>query len=127
MGFRREQAGFLDVSFPTIAGSGPNGAIIHYRATPESCDEVSVDKLFLLDSGGQYVDGTTDVTRTFHLGTPDSKQIECFTRVLKGHIAIDSAIYPEGTTGSMIDTLARLSLWEAGLDFRHGTGHGENS
>lgn len=113
------------MSFPTIAGSGPNGAIIHYRAEETTCSKIATDKLFLLDSGGQYVDGTTDITRTFHPGHPTKQQKECFTRVLRGHIAVDSAVFPEGTTGFMIDSLARMPLWEVGLDYSHGTGHGK--
>ncbi|KAJ2847689.1 hypothetical protein J3B02_004111 [Coemansia erecta] len=83
--------------------------------------------MFLLDSGGQYRDGTTDVTRTVHFGTPTEWQRECFTRVLKGHIALDRAVFPSGTSGYVLDPLARLPLWELGLDFRHGTGHGVGS
>mmetsp|Transcript_1596 Transcript_1596/g.5724 ORF Transcript_1596/g.5724 Transcript_1596/m.5724 type:complete len:909 (-) Transcript_1596:993-3719(-) len=122
--FRSQQKDFLGESFPAIAGSGANGAIIHYRAVPATCGDVTTDQLFLLDSGGQYLDGTTDVTRTIHLGTPTRQEVEAFTRVLKGHIAIDSAVFPEGTTGNMLDPLARMPLWEVGLDYRHGTGHG---
>ncbi|PXF45313.1 putative Xaa-Pro aminopeptidase P [Gracilariopsis chorda] len=123
--FRAKQSGFLDVSFPTIAGFGPNGAIIHYNPSQNECGEISNKKVFLLDSGGQYVDGTTDVTRTMHLGaTPTDHEKECFTRVLQGHIGIDTAVYPEDTTGFMLDALARVPLWSIGLDYRHGTGHG---
>lgn len=123
--FRREQDGFLMTSFETIAGSGANGAIIHYSATPGDCNMVSEREVFLLDSGGQYVDGTTDVTRTMHLGQCASEyEKECYTRVLQGHIAIDRAVFPEGTTGLMLDSLARMPLWNIGLDYRHGTGHG---
>ncbi|KAA8497147.1 putative Xaa-Pro aminopeptidase P [Porphyridium purpureum] len=122
--FRSEQPGHLFCSFPTIAGSGPNGAVIHYRAQEASCRKVSVDELFLLDSGAQYDVGTTDVTRTVHFGEPSAWQKETFTRVLKGHIAIDAAIFPARTPGALLDTLARNALWQAGLDYRHGTGHG---
>nr|ATB19836.1 metallopeptidase M24 family protein [Juniperus oxycedrus] len=122
--FRSKQAGFLDTSFDTISGSGANGAIIHYRAEPDTCDIVDDTKLYLLDSGGQYVDGTTDVTRTVHLGEPSSREKECFTRVLQGHIALDQAVFPENTPGFVLDVLARSSLWKIGLDYRHGTGHG---
>lgn len=124
-GFRAAQEGFLSTSFTTIAGSGPNSAIIHYSPIEGACRMVSAREVFLLDSGGQYVDGTTDVTRTMHLGksaTPHEKN--CYTRVLKGHIAIDQLTFPTGTTGLMIDAFARLPLWRAGLDYRHGTGHG---
>ncbi|OVA12581.1 Creatinase [Macleaya cordata] len=122
--FRAMQAGFMDTSFDTISGSGANGAIIHYKPEPESCDVVDAKKLFLLDSGGQYIDGTTDVTRTVHFGEPTSRQKECFTRVLQGHIALDQAIYPENTPGFVLDAFARSFLWKIGLDYRHGTGHG---
>eukprot|EP01018_Ginkgo_biloba_P032583 Gb_05542 [translate_table: standard] len=121
---RAKQEGFLDTSFDTISGSGANGAVIHYRAEPETCSIVDDKKLFLLDSGGQYVDGTTDITRTVHFGEPTPRQKECFTRVLQGHIAIDQAIVPENTPGFVLDVLARSSLWKVGLDYRHGTGHG---
>ncbi|KAJ0982680.1 hypothetical protein J5N97_010935 [Dioscorea zingiberensis] len=122
--FRGKQAGFLETSFETISGYGANGAIIHYRPDPESCSIVGTKNLFLLDSGGQYVDGTTDITRTVHFGEPSSRQKECFTRVLKGHIALDQAVFPENTPGFVLDVLARSSLWKVGLDYRHGTGHG---
>lgn len=122
--FRREQPGFLDVSFPTIAGADGNGAIIHYRAEPGSCGAVDKDTLLLLDSGAQYDCGTTDVTRTMHTGTPTEAQRECFTRVLKGNIALDTTIFPENTPGFVLDVFARRSLWAAGLDYAHGTGHG---
>lgn len=125
--FRAKQDGFIMTSFSTIAGAGPNGAIIHYSAKENECAEVSKNEVFLLDSGGQYIDGTTDVTRTMHLGgKPTEYEKECFTRVLQGHIALDQAIFPEGTTGLMIDALARAPLWSLGLDYRHGTGHGKN-
>lgn len=122
--FRRKQLGFIDTSFETISGYGANGAIIHYRPNPESCSIVGDKNLFLLDSGGQYVDGTTDITRTVHFGDPTARQKDCFTRVLQGHIALDQAIFPERTPGFVLDILARSSLWKIGLDYRHGTGHG---
>ncbi|KAM1802148.1 hypothetical protein ACFX11_033653 [Malus domestica] len=122
--FRSAQSGFLDTSFDTISGSGANGAIIHYRAEPDSCSVVDDKKLFLLDSGGQYVDGTTDITRTVHFGEPTTRQKECFTRVLQGHIALDEAVFPENMPGFVLDAFARSSLWKIGLDYRHGTGHG---
>ncbi|KAM0952039.1 putative xaa-Pro aminopeptidase [Dioscorea sansibarensis] len=122
--FRGKQAGFLETSFDTISGYGANGAIIHYRPEPESCSIVDSKNLFLLDSGAQYVDGTTDITRTVHFGEPSSRQKECYTRVLKGHIALDQAVFPENTPGFVLDVLARSSLWKVGLDYRHGTGHG---
>ncbi|KAL2612171.1 hypothetical protein R1flu_023863 [Riccia fluitans] len=122
--FRAKQSGFLDVSFETISGSGPNGAIVHYRAEAGTCGQVDDRQLFLLDSGAQYVDGTTDITRTVHFGIPTSREKECFTRVLQGHIAVDQAVFPEHTPGFVLDVLARKSLWKIGLDYRHGTGHG---
>ncbi len=125
--FRREGGLLKDVSFSTIAGSGPNGAIVHYRVTRKSNRTISPGEIFLIDSGGQYQDGTTDVTRTVIVGTPTPEMRDRFTRVLKGHIAIACAIFPEGTTGAQLDTLARKDLWAAGLDFDHGTGHGVGS
>ncbi|WCJ43144.1 Aminopeptidase P2 [Euphorbia peplus] len=122
--FRSEQAGFVDTSFDTISGSGANGAIIHYKPEVESCSFVYPEKLFLLDSGAQYVDGTTDITRTVHFGEPTAREKECFTRVLQGHIALDQAVFPENTPGFVLDGFARSCLWKIGLDYRHGTGHG---
>ena len=123
--FREAQSGFLDLSFPTIAGSGPNGAIIHYDCSKaETPGVIDGTKMLLIDSGGQYEDGTTDVTRTLHLGTPTAFERECFTRVLKGNIGLDSMTFPDGTPGMAIDAFARASLWQAGLDYLHGTGHG---
>ncbi|CAG8506681.1 11537_t:CDS:10 [Scutellospora calospora] len=122
--FRAEQSDFVGLSFDTISSSGPNGAIIHYKPEPESCAVIDPNLLYLCDSGGQYKDGTTDVTRTVHFGTPTEQEKRAFTRVLQGHIAIDRAIFPKGTTGYLLDVLARTSLWRDGLDFRHGTGHG---
>ncbi len=125
--FRREGGLLKDVSFPTIAGSGPNGAIVHYRVTHKTNRKISAGDIFLIDSGGQYQDGTTDVTRTVIVGEPTAEMRDRFTRVLKGHIAIACAVFPEGTTGAQLDTLARKDLWAAGLDFDHGTGHGVGS
>ena len=122
--FRAEGGLLRDVSFPTISGSGPNGAIVHYRVTQASDRRVEPGELFLIDSGAQYADGTTDITRTVAIGTPTREMRERFTRVLKGHIAIATAVFPRGTTGAQIDAFARRALWEAGLDFDHGTGHG---
>lgn len=122
--FRSKQAGFIDTSFDTISASGANGAIIHYKPETESCAVVDAKKLFLLDSGAQYVDGTTDITRTVHFGEPTARQKECFTRVLQGHIALDQAVFPESTPGFVLDVFARSFLWKIGLDYRHGTGHG---
>jgi len=123
-GQRAAQWGYLDNSFDTIAGYGPNGAVIHYRAEPATAATLGTSSLFLLDSGAQYVDGTTDVTRTMHFGEPAQHERECFTRVLKGHIALATAVFPEGTPGFVVDAFARRPLWAAGLDYRHGTGHG---
>ncbi|HVZ52050.1 MAG TPA: aminopeptidase P family protein [Pseudolabrys sp.] len=125
--FRRETGLLKDVSFPTIAGAGPNGAIVHYRVTRESNRKLGMNELFLIDSGAQYEDGTTDITRTVVIGTPSEEMRDRFTRVLKGHIAIATALFPENTSGAQLDPLARISLWQAGLDFDHGTGHGVGS
>ncbi len=125
--FRRESGLLKDVSFSTIAGSGPNGAVVHYRVTRKTNRRIVPGDLFLIDSGGQYQDGTTDVTRTVTVGEPTAEMRDRFTRVLKGHIAIARAVFPEGTTGAQLDTLARRDLWAAGLDFDHGTGHGVGS
>jgi Xaa-Pro aminopeptidase len=125
--FRRETGLLKDVSFPTISGSGPNGAIVHYRVTRATNRKISSGELFLIDSGGQYEDGTTDITRTVAIGQPTNEMRERFTLVLKGHIAIARAIFPEGTSGAQLDPFARQHLWEAGLDFEHGTGHGVGS
>ena len=121
----REETGQLrDLSFDTISGAGPNGAIVHYRAAPATERRLEPGSLYLVDSGGQYRDGTTDITRTVAVGTPTPEMKDRFTRVLKGHIALAMARFPVGTTGSQLDALARYSLWQAGLDYDHGTGHG---
>ncbi len=125
--FRRDTGALKDVSFPTIAGSGPNGAIVHYRVTRKSNRRIGANELFLIDSGGQYQDGTTDITRTLAVGAPTAEMRDRFTRVLRGHIAIATAVFPENTTGAQLDSLARVPLWAAGLDFDHGTGHGVGS
>ncbi|GJE28534.1 aminopeptidase P family protein [Methylobacterium organophilum] len=122
--FRAEGGLLREVSFPTISGSGPNGAIVHYRVTRATDRRLGPGELFLIDSGAQYLDGTTDVTRTVAIGTPSAEMRDRFTRVLKGHIAIARAVFPKGTTGTQIDAFARASLWEAGFDYDHGTGHG---
>lgn len=122
--FRREAGGLNDVSFPTIAGSGPNGAIVHYRVTRATNRALGEDELFLLDSGAQYSEGTTDITRTLAVGTPTPEMRERYTLVLKGHVAVARAVFPEGTSGAQIDPFARQYLWAHGLDFDHGTGHG---
>jgi Xaa-Pro aminopeptidase len=125
--FRRDTGALKDISFPTIAGAGPNAAIVHYRVTRASNRRIGRNELFLIDSGAQYEDGTTDITRTIIVGEPSEEMRDRFTRVLKGHIAIATAIFPENTTGAQLDPLARTSLWQAGLDFDHGTGHGVGS
>jgi Xaa-Pro aminopeptidase len=125
--FRRESGLLKDVSFPTIAGAGPDGAIVHYRVTRKSNRRIGQGELFLIDSGGQYLDGTTDITRTVAVGAPTDEFRKNFTLVLKGHIAIARAVFPDGTTGAQLDTLARQFLWRAGRDFDHGTGHGVGS
>ncbi|KAJ8482967.1 hypothetical protein ONZ51_g5020 [Trametes cubensis] len=122
--YRSEQDLFMGLSFPTISATGPNGAIIHYDPDPNDCATVRKDQIYLCDSGAQFRDGTTDVTRTFHFGTPTAEERRAFTRVLQGHIAIDTAVFPNGTTGYLLDPFARRPLWEDGLDYRHGTGHG---
>ncbi len=122
--FRAEAGDLRDVSFPTISGSGPNGAIVHYRVTRASDRRLAPGELFLVDSGAQYPDGTTDITRTVAVGAPTDEMRDRYTRVLRGHIAIATAVFPRGTTGAQIDGFARRPLWEAGLDFDHGTGHG---
>ena len=122
--FRSEQVNFVGESFGTIAGYGPHGAIVHYSATPESDAKLKSENIFLLDSGGQYLDGTTDITRTVALGTPTAQQKTDNTLVLKGHIALATAIFPVGTRGSQLDILARKAMWDLGLNYGHGTGHG---
>uniref|UniRef100_UPI00056CF3DE aminopeptidase P family protein n=2 Tax=Nitrobacteraceae TaxID=41294 RepID=UPI00056CF3DE len=125
--FRRDTGALRDVSFPTISGTGPNGAIVHYRVTRKSNRRIAPGDLLLIDSGAQYEDGTTDVTRTMAVGEPTDEMRDRFTRVLRGHIAIARAVFPDGTTGAQLDTLARQYLWAVGLDFEHGTGHGVGS
>ena len=121
----RDQTGVLkDLSFDTISATGPNGAIPHYKVTHESSLPIEQGQLYLVDSGGQYADGTTDVTRVMPVGEPTPEMKDRFTRVLKGHIGIATAIFPEGTTGAQLDSFARAPLWEVGLDYGHGTGHG---
>jgi Xaa-Pro aminopeptidase len=125
--FRRDTGLLKDVSFPTISGSGPHAAIVHYRVTRKTNRRISPGEIFLIDSGAQYQDATTDITRTVILGEPTPEMRDRFTRVLKGHIAIARAVFPEGTAGSQLDSFARAPLWAAGLDFDHGTGHGVGS
>ena len=124
---RRDGSELVDVSFATISGAGPNGAIVHYRVTPATNRRLEPGSLYLVDSGGQYRDGTTDITRTIAIGTPTDEMRDHFTRVLKGHIAIATARFPKRTSGAQLDSLARLALWQGGLDYDHGTGHGVGS
>ena len=125
--FRRANENFRDLSFSTISGAGSNGAIVHYRAMPETEKRLEPGTLYLLDSGAQYLDGTTDVTRTIAIGEPTQEMRDRFTRVLKGHIALALARFPKGTTGTQLDGFARRALWQEGLDYDHGTGHGVGS
>ncbi|PKI64307.1 aminopeptidase P1-like [Punica granatum] len=125
--FRASKEHFRGLSFPTISCVGPNAAINHYSPEAETCAEMDPDKIYLFDSGAQYLDGTTDVTRTVHFGKPSAFEKACYTAVLKGHIALGNARFPNGTDGHALDILARASLWKDGLDFRHGTGHGIGS
>jgi len=125
--FRREGGLLKDISFPTIAGAGPDGAVVHYRVSMGTNRTISPGELFLIDSGGQYEDGTTDITRTIAVGEPTAEMRARFTLVLKGHIAIARSVFPDGTTGAQLDSFARQFLWGAGLDFDHGTGHGVGS
>jgi len=122
---KAQQFGFLkDLSFETISGAGANGAIVHYRASTATCAKLEKGSLFLVDSGGQYQDGTTDVTRTVPIGTPSDEMRRHYTLVLKGHIALATIRFPQGTSGHQLDVLARAALWKNGLDYDHGTGHG---
>jgi len=124
---RQKQAMWEDASFPTISGAGSNGAIVHYHSTPETNRSLELGTLYLVDSGGQYLDGTTDITRTVAIGEPTAEHGDRYTRVLQGHIALAMAKFPDGTKGSQIDALARAPLWAIGLDYDHGTGHGVGS
>ena len=121
---RAEQPLFFDESFGTIAGYGPHGAIVHYEADEKSNATLRPEGLLLIDSGAQYLDGTTDITRTIALGTPTQQERADFTLVMKGHIALAQAVFPEGTCGTQLDALARQYLWQHGLSYLHGTGHG---
>lgn len=122
--FRTLEKNFMSPSFATISGFGPNSAIIHYKANQFTNARIDKSSVYLLDSGGQYLDGTTDTTRTVHFGVPTKHQKDCYTRVLKGHIDIASAVFPNDTYGRTLDVFARQPLWKVGLDYRHGTGHG---
>ncbi len=123
----RDGSEMIDLSFDTISGVGPNAALPHYRVSPKTSRVIAPDTLYLIDSGAQYRDGTTDITRTIPIGTPTPEMRDRFTRVLKGHLAVAMAHFPVGTSGAQIDTLARQYLWAVGLDFDHGTGHGIGS
>jgi Xaa-Pro aminopeptidase len=125
--FRKAGGQLLDLSFDSIPGSGPNAAIPHYHVSQETSRKLARDEIFLIDSGGQYQDGTTDITRTVIMGTPTPEMQDRFTRVLKGMIDLSRIRFPKGTCGSQLDVLARAALWQAGLDFDHGTGHGVGS
>jgi Xaa-Pro aminopeptidase len=124
---RREDPTLKDLSFDSISAFGANGASPHYHSTEKSNVPFKPGSLYLIDSGGQYEDGTTDITRTVAVGEPMEEMRERFTRVLQGHIAIDTAVFPKGTRGGQLDSFARRPLWEAGLDYAHGTGHGVGS
>jgi Xaa-Pro aminopeptidase len=124
---RREDPELRDLSFDSISGAGPNGAIVHYRSSEKTNRKLEMNSIYLIDSGGQYLDGTTDITRTVVIGEPTQEMRDRFTRVLKGHIAVATAIFPKGTRGTQLDSFARRPLWEAGLDYAHGTGHGVGS
>ncbi|GLU13693.1 hypothetical protein SLE2022_303090 [Rubroshorea leprosula] len=126
-GFRASKEHFRGLSFPTISSVGPNAAISHYLPQAETCAELDSDSIYLFDSGAQYLDGTTDITRTVHFGKPSAHEKACYTAVLKGHIALGNARFPNGTIGQTLDILARIPLWKDGLDYRHGTGHGVGS
>ncbi len=123
----RQQDDYIGPSFPAISGSGPNGAIIHYQSTAETNRPITAEEMYLLDTGAQFRDGTTDITRTIHLGTPTAHERECFTRVLKGHISLATARFPRLVKGEFLDSFARRALWDVGLDYNHGTGHGVGS
>ena len=125
--FRAQGRNFRGLSFDTISGAGPNGAVVHYRAMPETKRRIERNSMYLVDSGGQYLDGTTDVTRAVAIGTPTPEMRDRFTRVLKGHIQLAMARFPEGTSGPQLDVLARAALWQVGVDYDHGTGHGVGS
>jgi len=125
--FRKAGGDLRDLSFDTISGAGPNGAVVHYRVSAETNRSLEMDSIYLVDSGGQYPDGTTDVTRTVAIGTPTAEMKDRFTRVLQGHIALSRTLFPQGTRGSQLDSFARQFLWAAGLDYAHGTGHGVGS
>ncbi|KAL3525421.1 hypothetical protein ACH5RR_013793 [Cinchona calisaya] len=125
--FRASKEHFRGLSFPTISSAGSNAAIIHYSPDAKNCADLDPNSIYLFDSGAQYLDGTTDITRTVHFGKPTKHEKACYTAVLKGHIALGNARFPSGTYGNTLDILARIPLWKDGLDYRHGTGHGIGS
>ena len=124
---RRKQEKFVGLSFPTISSTGPNAAVIHYQPERGNCSTIDPKAVYLCDSGAQYLDGTTDTTRTLHFGEPTAQEREAYTLVLKGNIALELVKFPKGTSGFALDTMARQYLWNYGLDYRHGTGHGVGS
>ncbi|KAK4639458.1 hypothetical protein QC761_708470 [Podospora bellae-mahoneyi] len=124
---RSKHKDFVGLSFDTISSTGANAAVIHYKPEKGACKIIDPDAIYLCDSGAQYLDGTTDTTRTLHFGTPTAKEKKAYTLVLKGNIALDSVVFPKGTSGFAIDVMARQFLWKYGLDYRHGTGHGVGS
>ena len=124
---RTKREHFIGLSFDTISSTGANAAVIHYKPEPNACSIIDPNKIYLCDSGAQYLDGTTDTTRTIHWGTPTDMERKAYTLVLKGVIALDTAVFPKGTTGFALDAFARQHLWREGLDYRHGTGHGVGS
>lgn len=125
--FRSQKDRFAGLSFPTISSTGANAAIIHYSPERDNCSVIDPSQVYLCDSGAQYLDGTTDTTRTLHFGEPSPLEKKAYTLVLKGNIALEVAVFPKGTSGFALDTLARQFLWQQGLDYRHGTGHGVGS
>ena len=125
--FNRKHEKFVGLSFDTISSTGANAAVIHYKPERGNCPNIDPNAIYLCDSGGQYYDGTTDTTRTLHFGKPSDMERKAYTLVLKGNIALERAVFPKGTTGFALDTLARQFLWNKGLDYRHGTGHGVGS
>lgn len=125
--FRKQKEHFVGLSFPTISSTGANAAVIHYKPEEGNCSTVDPEQVYLCDSGAQYLDGTTDTTRTLHFGEPTEMEKKAYTLVLKGNIALEQITYPKGTSGFALDSLARQFLWAQGLDYRHGTGHGVGS
>jgi len=125
--FRRKAKNYMGLAYENISATGPNAALPHYSPLKSGSYIIDKETPYLNDSGGQYRDGTCDTTRTVHFGRPTMEQSEAFTRVLQGHIAIDTAIFPRGTTGAQLDVLARKSLWQDGMNYLHGTGHGVGS